>query len=100
VVGTPADAGDAESARVRVEVRVQRRFDLSARSREGSDLKQMESELLVRWWALEDLNLRPLPRQGTRVQGADLHVCWSRTRWYVTSGPGCRSSSVGSLTRR
>jgi hypothetical protein len=45
-------------------------------------------------WALEDLNLRPLPCQGRLAQASDLHLCWSGRRWRVTPATGLRSIVV------
>ncbi len=44
------------------------------------------------WWAVEDLNLRPLPCQGCRSQASDQHVCWSS---HVSHVAGVPPSPVG-----
>ena len=61
--------------------------------------EDLASDLWVSWWALEDLNLRPLPCQGRPSQRSDQQLCSPGGFRAVSGVRLVPLGSVGSLTR-
>ena len=65
---------------------------------QGRDPADCAPDLRVSWWALEDLNLRPLPCQGRQGQASDQRLR-SSDHFGITSGAPSSTAWFGRLLR-